>query len=54
MTPAIFLTKPLATEAIINNWRPTSIDTLFILTRSAKSYVLWGTANVKVMDLVLT
>lgn len=52
MTPAMFLTDPKAHEAIINNWRPTSIDTLFILTRSAKSYVLWGTVTlVKVTNL---
>lgn len=44
MTPAIFLANPLATEAIVNNWRPPSSDNVFILTKRAKSYSVWGTA----------
>lgn len=46
MTTAIFLANPLANEAVLNNWRPTSSDNVFILTKLATGYFICGVANV--------
>jgi hypothetical protein len=44
MTPALFLTDPTAKEVIVNRWIKS--DVVFVLTKRANKYLLWGVVKV--------